>query len=138
MAQQYQQQQKETGFCKFFDGKKGFGFITPDKGGDDLFVHQSAIHADGFRSLAEGEKVEFDREMNHEKGKERAINVTGPAGQYVKGAPREQRNDGYNNRGNNGYNNRDNGYNSGYQNRGNNGYGNNQGYGNQQGYNDRY
>jgi len=129
MAQQ-QQQQKETGFCKFFDGKKGFGFITPDNGGDDLFVHQSAIHADGFRSLAEGEKVEFDREMNHEKGKERAINVSGPGGVVVKGAPREQRDDGYNNRGNNGY-----GNNNGYNNRGNNdGYGRgNQGYNN-----DRY
>ena len=74
----------QTGFCKFFNGQKGFGFITPDNGGDDLFVHQSAIHADGFRSLEEGEKVEFDREMNHEKGKERAVNVTGPNGQFVK------------------------------------------------------
>merc|ERR1711971_536040 len=53
-------------------------------GGDDLFVHQSALHAQGFRSLAEGEKLEFDVE-NQGNGKFRAINVTGPDGDYVKG-----------------------------------------------------
>jgi len=84
-------QQKETGVCKWFNVQKGFGFITPDTGGDDLFVHQTAIHAEGFRSLEEGEKVEYDREMNHEKGKAKAVNVTGPGGQYVKGAQRQPR-----------------------------------------------
>merc|ERR1712098_391445 len=122
-----QPQQKETGFCKFFNGQKGFGFITPDNGGDDIFVHQSAIYADGFRSLEEGEKVEFDREMNHEKGKERAVNVTGPNGNFVKGAPRQPRYDNYDNRG---YNDR--GNNRGYNNQ--NDRGNNRGYSNQNGY----
>jgi cold shock CspA family protein len=75
----------DTGTVKWFDAKKGFGFITPSDGHADVFVHQSAIHAEGFRSLAEGESVEFD--MNENNGKQSAINVTGPHGDYVKGAP---------------------------------------------------
>lgn len=110
---QGQGQGKETGVCKWFNVQKGFGFITPSQGGDDLFVHQTAIHAQGFRSLEEGEQVEFDREMNPEKGKPKAVNVTGPNGDYVKGAQQQERNDyGNNNRGysnnrgsNRGYNN---------------------------------
>jgi len=74
-----------TGTVKWFDAKKGFGFITPSDGRADVFVHQSAIHAEGFRSLAEGEEVEFD--VNDNSGKSSAINVTGPHGDYVKGAP---------------------------------------------------
>lgn len=49
-----------TGTVKWFNDAKGFGFITPENGGKDCFVHHTAIKADGFRTLAEGDKVEFD------------------------------------------------------------------------------
>jgi CspA family cold shock protein len=62
-----------TGTVKWFNDDKGFGFITPDDGGQDLFVHQSAIVGEGFRSLSEGAKVSFDAEEG-DKGP-RAVNV---------------------------------------------------------------
>jgi len=49
-----------TGTVKWFNDAKGYGFITPDEGGKDLFVHHSAIAGDGFKSLTEGAKVEFE------------------------------------------------------------------------------
>jgi cold shock protein len=51
---------RTSGTVKWFNDSKGFGFITPENGAKDCFVHHSAIQADGFKSLAEGDKVEFD------------------------------------------------------------------------------
>ncbi len=63
-----------TGTVKWFNGEKGFGFITPDNGQKDVFVHHSAINAEGFRNLDEGQRVEFSTEPSP-KGP-RAVNVT--------------------------------------------------------------
>ena len=63
-----------TGTVKWFSDDKGFGFITPDEPGKDLFVHFSGIAGDGFRTLAEGARVSYDAEQGP-KGPA-AVNVT--------------------------------------------------------------
>jgi CspA family cold shock protein len=57
---EYCRMPRVTGTVKWFNDAKGYGFITPENGTKDCFVHHTAIKADGFRSLAEGERVEFD------------------------------------------------------------------------------
>ena len=63
-----------TGTVKWFNDAKGYGFITPDGGGDDLFVHHTGIAGNGYKSLAEGAKVEFEATQGP-KGPQ-ATNVT--------------------------------------------------------------
>ncbi|ALG83441.1 cold-shock protein [Gordonia phthalatica] len=63
------------GTVKWFNGEKGFGFIAPDDGGADVFVHYSAISGNGFRNLDENQRVEFTTEQGP-KGPQ-AVNVSG-------------------------------------------------------------
>lgn len=65
-----------TGTVKWFNESKGYGFISNDEGGDDVFVHFSAILVDGFKTLSEGQKVEYETEQDPKNSaKLRAINV---------------------------------------------------------------
>lgn len=82
----------KKGTVKWFNTIKGFGFLIPDDGTEDIFVHQTAIQADGFRSLADGEVVEFLVEED-QNGRKKAAKVTGPDGANVQGAPFRPEND---------------------------------------------
>jgi len=67
--------QMTTGTVKWFNPDKGFGFIQPDNGGKDVFVHISAVEAAGMRSLAEGQKVSFEEKPDRRTGKVAAENL---------------------------------------------------------------
>lgn len=65
-----------NGTVKWFNADKGFGFISNDNGGDDVFVHFSAIQSSGYKSLSEGQKVTYDTEADpKDRRKLRAVNV---------------------------------------------------------------
>ena len=64
----------QTGTVKWFNDAKGFGFITPDNGSEDLFAHFSAINMQGFKTLKEGQKVSFEVIAGN-KGKKQASNI---------------------------------------------------------------
>ena len=65
-----------TGTVKWFNGTKGYGFIQPDEGGPDVFVHISAVERAGLRSLNEGQKVTYDLERDKRSGKMSAGNLS--------------------------------------------------------------
>ena len=82
-----------SGVVKWFDRPKGYGFISPAAGGKDIFVHQTQVHAPGFRSLAPGEDVEYV--VGELDGRTHAVEVTGPGGAFVKGTPRPKEEEVY-------------------------------------------
>lgn len=65
----------ELGTVKFFNEQKGFGFIAPDNGGTDVFVHVTALERAGLRSLSQGQKVSFDTEQDRRTGKTAVANI---------------------------------------------------------------
>jgi CspA family cold shock protein len=66
-----------TGTVKWFNETKGYGFIQPDDGGKDVFVHISAVERAGMRNLIEGQKISYDVEADRRSGKESAANLKG-------------------------------------------------------------
>jgi CspA family cold shock protein len=64
-----------NGTVKWFNSTKGYGFITPDNGGSDVFVHISAVERAGLNGLNDGQKVSFDEERDPKKGKTSAVNL---------------------------------------------------------------
>ena len=64
-----------TGTVKFFNSTKGFGFITPENGGTDVFVHISAVERAGLRTLAEGQKISYDVQRDPKRNKSSAENL---------------------------------------------------------------
>ena len=65
----------DTGTVKFYNDQKGFGFIAPDNGGNDVFVHATALERAGMHSLSEGQKVSFDTEVDRRSGKTAVANI---------------------------------------------------------------
>ena len=66
----------QTGTVKFYNSQKGFGFIQPDDGGKDVFVHATAVERSGIGTLNEGQRVNFEMEADRRSGKEAAVNLT--------------------------------------------------------------
>uniref|UniRef100_A0A3B5YZG7 Uncharacterized protein n=1 Tax=Triticum aestivum TaxID=4565 RepID=A0A3B5YZG7_WHEAT len=79
--------ERVKGTVKWFNVTKGFGFISPDDGGEDLFVHQSSIKSDGYRSLNENDAVEFEI-ITGDDGRTKANDVTAPGGGALSGGSR--------------------------------------------------
>ncbi|GMH24554.1 hypothetical protein Nepgr_026397 [Nepenthes gracilis] len=82
------QETRSRGVVRWFNDSKGFGFIKPDDGGEDLFVHHSSINSDGFRTLSEGDAVEFSVTVG-DNNKPKAVDVSGPDGSLITDNRRE-------------------------------------------------
>jgi len=67
--------ERETGTVKFFDATRGFGFITPESGGKDVFVHVSAVERSGIPALVEGSRVSFEQEADPRGRGPQAVNL---------------------------------------------------------------
>ena len=65
----------KTGTVKFYNSQKGFGFIAPDDGGKDVFVHATALERAGMMGLVEGQKIAFDVQTDRRNGKDAATNL---------------------------------------------------------------
>ena len=65
----------ETGTVKWFNDQKGYGFIQPDNGGKDIFVHISAVQRSGLQGLAEGQKITYELQTDSRTGKSSAVNL---------------------------------------------------------------
>jgi len=65
-----------TGTVKFYNDQKGYGFITPDEGGTDVFVHATALERAGMRALSEGQKVSYDTAVDERSGKTAVDNIS--------------------------------------------------------------
>jgi CspA family cold shock protein len=64
-----------TGTVKWFNTQKGYGFIQPDEGGADVFIHITALEKSGLRGLNEGQKIQYDIQNDPKKGKAAAVNI---------------------------------------------------------------
>lgn len=64
-----------TGTVKWFNGTKGYGFIQPDDGGNDIFVHITAVEQAGMKTLNEGQKVSYELQKDEQRGKTSAVNL---------------------------------------------------------------
>lgn len=73
--QRLKERHVSTGTVKWFNETKGYGFITPDQGGSDVFVHISAVERSGMRGLNEGQKISYDLEADRKTGKSSAVNL---------------------------------------------------------------
>ncbi len=65
----------ETGTVKFYNDQKGYGFIQPDNGGKDVFVHATALERAGMRSLQEGQKISYELQTDQRTGRASAVNL---------------------------------------------------------------